>query len=146
MNTQTRKWGFNVKQQFEDYITRSRAIRSLSMPPEEPEAHIGEIYRLFNENFGKIKVLLAENKKILDQSVFRPLKNPDTLTAEQLAEFKNFADMLADLRCNAGRMFNPDLVQLFDSEQLQQQIEALITIDWEQLYREVFGKNVTLVL
>ena len=25
---------------------------------------------------------------------------------------KNFADMLADLRCNAGRMFNPDLVQL----------------------------------
>ena len=59
---------------------------------------------------------------------------------------KNFADMLADLRCNAGRMFNPDLVQLFDSEQLQQQIESLITVDREQLYREVFGKNVSLVL
>ena len=59
---------------------------------------------------------------------------------------KNFADMLADLRCNAGRMFNPDLVQLFDSEQLQQQIETLITVDREQLYREVFGKNVSLVL
>ena len=29
---------------------------------------------------------------------------------------KNFADMLADLRCNAGRMFNPDLVQLFVSK------------------------------
>ena len=59
---------------------------------------------------------------------------------------KNFADMLADLRYNAGRMFNPDLVQLFDSEQLQQQIETLITVDREQLYREVFGKNVSLVL
>ena len=54
--------------------------------------------------------------------------------------------MLADLRCNAGRMFNPDLVQLFDSEQLQQQIETLITVNREQLYREVFGKNVSLVL
>lgn len=60
------------------------------MPPEETEAHIGEIYRLFNENFAKIKVLLAENKK--------------------------------------------------------QQIESLITVDREQLYREVFGKNVSLVL
>ncbi len=59
---------------------------------------------------------------------------------------KNFADMLADLRYNAGRMFNPDLVQLFDSEQLQQQIETLITVDRGQLYREVFGKNVSLVL
>ena len=59
---------------------------------------------------------------------------------------KNFADMPADLRCNAGRMFNPDLVQLFDREQLQQQIESLITVDREQLYREVFGKNVSLVL
>lgn len=42
-----------MKQQFEDYITRSREIRSLSMPPEETEAHIGEIYRLFNENFAR---------------------------------------------------------------------------------------------
>lgn len=59
---------------------------------------------------------------------------------------KNFQDMLIDLRCNAGRMFNPDLVKLFDSESLQHQIEHLITAEREQLYREVFGKNVTLVL
>ncbi len=54
--------------------------------------------------------------------------------------------MLADLHCNAGRMFNPDLVQLFDSEQLQQEVGRLITAEREQLYREVFGKNVELVL
>ena len=59
---------------------------------------------------------------------------------------KNFADMLADLHCNAGRMFNPDLVQLFDSEQLQQEAGRLITVEREQLYREVFCKNVELVL
>lgn len=87
-----------MKQQFEDYITRSRKIRSLSMPPEETEAYIGEIYRLFNENFAKIKVLLAENKKILERDVFRPLKNTDKLTKEELEEFKDFARALANTR------------------------------------------------
>lgn len=87
-----------MKQQFEDYITRSREIRSLSMPPEETEAHIGEIYRLFNENFAKIKVLLAENKKILELDVFRPLNHMDHLTEEELEEFKNFARALANTR------------------------------------------------
>ena len=59
---------------------------------------------------------------------------------------KNFDDMLVDLRCNAGRMFNPDLVALFDSEELQEKVRNLITIDREQLYLDVFGKNVELVL
>ena len=40
---------------------------------------------------------------------------------------KNFDDMLADLRCNSGRMFNPDLVKLFDSENLQEKVRSLIT-------------------
>lgn len=96
--THLKKWGFNVKQQFEDYITRSREIRSLSMPPEETEAHIGEIYRLLNENFAKIKVLLAENKKILERDVFRPLKHTDRLTKEELEEFMDFARALANTR------------------------------------------------
>lgn len=43
-------------------------------------------------------------------------------------------------------MFNPDLVQLFDSEQLQQEAGRLIAVEREQLYREVFCKNVELVL
>lgn len=40
---------------------------------------------------------------------------------------KNFDDMLADLRCNSGRMFNPDLVKLFGSENLQEKVRSLIT-------------------
>lgn len=40
---------------------------------------------------------------------------------------KNSDDMLADLRCNSGRMFNPDLVKLFDSENLQEKVRSLIT-------------------
>ena len=43
-------------------------------------------------------------------------------------------------------MFNPDLVQLFDSEQLQQEAGRLINVEREQLYSEVFCKNVELVL
>lgn len=54
--------------------------------------------------------------------------------------------MLADLRCNAGRIFNPDLVRLFDSERLQEKIRNLVTVEREQLYLEVFGKNVKLIL
>ena len=59
---------------------------------------------------------------------------------------KNFDDMLADLRCNSGRMFNPDLVKLFDSEKLQKKVRELITVEREQLYLDVFGKNVELIL
>ena len=59
---------------------------------------------------------------------------------------KNFDDMLADLRCNSGRMFNPDLVKLFDSEKLQEKVRSLITAEREKLYLEVFGKNVELIL
>ncbi len=113
------------------------------MPPEDTEAHIGEIYRLFDENFAKIKVLLAENKKILDRDVFRPLKNTDRLTGDELEEFKE--NLLGTL------LFRPSIYErLYYDEamvrKLQQQIESLITVDREQLYREVFGKNVSLVL
>lgn len=59
---------------------------------------------------------------------------------------KNFDDMLADLRWNSGRMFNPDLVKLFDSEKLQKKVRELITVEREQLYLDVFGKNVELIL
>ena len=54
--------------------------------------------------------------------------------------------MLADLRCNSGRMFNPDLVALFDSEKLQEKVRNLITVEREQLYLDVFGKKVELIL
>ena len=54
--------------------------------------------------------------------------------------------MLADLRCNAGRIFNPDLVRLFDSERLQEKVRNLVTVEREQLYLEVSEKNVKLIL
>ena len=43
-------------------------------------------------------------------------------------------------------MFNPDLVKLFDSEKLQKKVRELITVEREQLYLDVFGKNVELIL
>lgn len=72
-----------MKKCYEDYIERSREIRRLSMPPEEGEKSAGEFYHLFNENFGKIKILLNENKTILDKEVYRPMKNPKRLTKEK---------------------------------------------------------------
>lgn len=55
---------------------------------------------LFNEEFDLIRLLDAATDSV----------------GRAYSSSKNFADMLADLRCNAGRMFNPDLVQLFVSK------------------------------
>lgn len=55
---------------------------------------------LFNEEFDLI----------------RPPRCATDSVGRAYSSSKNFADMLADLRCNAGRMFNPDLVQLFVSK------------------------------
>ena len=54
--------------------------------------------------------------------------------------------MLADLHCNASPIINPELQQLYDTEQHQNEEGRMITVEREQLYREVFGKNVELVL
>ena len=137
-----KKWGFNEKQQFEDYITRSREIHSLSMPPEEAEAHIGEIYR--------------------------PLKNTDKLTKEELEEFKDFARALFNEEFDLIRLhpqMGYELLSKWDStrpyaeaalyqiltcadclDAATDSVGRLITAEREQLYREVFGKNVELVL
>lgn len=55
---------------------------------------------LFNEEFDLI----------------RPPRCATDSVGRAYSSSKNFADMLADLRYNAGRMFNPDLVQLFVSK------------------------------
>lgn len=55
---------------------------------------------LFNEEFDLI----------------RPPRCATDSVGRAYSSSKNFADMLADLRCNAGRMFNPNLVQLFVSK------------------------------
>lgn len=83
---------------FDDYVALSQEIRSLSMPPEKAGKNAGEFYDLFNQNFGKIKVLLAQNKKILENEVFRPLKNPEKLTMELAAELIEFARELANTK------------------------------------------------
>lgn len=87
-----------MRQGFEEYIAHSKEIRSLSMPPEETGKKAGEFYRVFNENFGKIKVLLQENRKILDREVFRPLKKLDNLSLDGAAELMDFAENLADTK------------------------------------------------
>ena len=56
---------------------------------------------------------------------------------------KTMQDMAADMRVNAGRMFNPALVQLFEDPELFQQVETLITATREQMYYRVFSHEET---
>lgn len=53
---------------------------------------------------------------------------------------KNFVQMMDDLRSNSGRMFRPEIVDLFEnSEKLREQVEYLITTEREKLYRQTFS-------
>ena len=87
-----------MKACFEEYMERSTQIRRLSMPPEGAEENPGQFYRAFNENFNRIKVLLQENRDILDRRVYRPLKHPEMLNPEIAKELMEFSDALADTR------------------------------------------------
>lgn len=51
---------------------------------------------------------------------------------------KTFEEMLADLRQNSGRMFNPDLVALFDDETLCERVDRLLKYERRQMYDRVF--------
>lgn len=57
---------------------------------------------------------------------------------------KTMRDMVADMRSNAGRMFHPALVQLFEDPALYRQVEELITSTREQMYYRVFSQGGTL--
>ena len=52
---------------------------------------------------------------------------------------KTFEEMLVDLRRNSGRMFNPDLVALFDDAALCESVKKLLNFERERLYNQVFG-------
>ena len=52
---------------------------------------------------------------------------------------KTFEEMLEDLHRNSGRMFNPDLVALFDDAALCESVENLLRFERERLYNQVFG-------
>lgn len=54
---------------------------------------------------------------------------------------KSLDDMIADLRINSGRMFNPALVELFDDPDFCRRIEQLLTVEREQLYHHAFAKR-----
>ena len=54
---------------------------------------------------------------------------------------KDFALMLEDMRSNAGRMFAPEVVELFDQPELQEKTETLLTETREALYRDVFKRK-----
>ena len=45
-----------------------------------------------------------------------------------------------DLRSNSGRMFQPEIVDLFESsKRLQKRVEYLITAEREKLYKQAFS-------
>lgn len=52
---------------------------------------------------------------------------------------KTFEEMLDDLRRNSGRMFNPDLVALFDDAALCESVKKNLNYERERLYNQVFG-------
>ena len=52
---------------------------------------------------------------------------------------KTFEEMLDDLRRNSGRMFNPDLVALFDDAALCESVKKILNFERERLYNQVFG-------
>ena len=51
---------------------------------------------------------------------------------------KTIYDMVADMKVNAGRMFNPDLVALFDAPELVQYVDDMLTNRREQIYYRAF--------
>lgn len=54
---------------------------------------------------------------------------------------ESFEDMMEDLRRNSGRMFNPDLVALFEDERLQKRVLGLLRKERRELYYQIFGKR-----
>lgn len=48
---------------------------------------------------------------------------------------------MEDLRRNSGRMFNPDLVALFEGERLQKRVLGLLQKERRELYYQIFGKR-----
>ena len=55
---------------------------------------------------------------------------------------KTFEDMLGDLRNNSGRIFNPDLVALYDDERLQKKVAGFLQEERRALYHQAFSKRV----
>ena len=51
---------------------------------------------------------------------------------------KSVTDMVADMRVNAGRMFNPELVALFQQQKLVDEVDELVTNRREKIYYRVF--------
>ena len=49
---------------------------------------------------------------------------------------------MTDLRSNAGRIFHPDLVALFDDPALLGKISKLLTAGRMQLYTKAFNRSV----
>ena len=53
---------------------------------------------------------------------------------------KTFEEMLANLRQNSGRMFNPELVALFDDAALCEKVERLLLDERGRMYDRVFTR------
>ena len=51
---------------------------------------------------------------------------------------KTFEEMLVDLRQNSGRIFNPDLVALFDDAALCERVERLLKDERGKMYDRAF--------
>ncbi len=51
---------------------------------------------------------------------------------------KSIHDMVADMKANSGRMFNPDLVALFDNPELVAHVDDMLTNRREKIYYRAF--------
>ena len=113
------KSAYECMQRFTSYIMNSY----IELDGGIPFRHYYEKFArsLFNEEFDLIRLHPQMGYELLNKwDSTRPcadcLDAATDSVGRAYSSSKNFADMLADLRCNAGRMFNPDLVQLFVSK------------------------------
>lgn len=113
------KGAYECMQRFTSYIMNSY----IELDGGIPFRHYYEKFArsLFNEEFDLIRLHPQMGYELLNKwDSTRPcadcLDAATDSVGRAYSSSKNFADMLADLRCNAGRMFNPDLVQLFVSK------------------------------
>ncbi len=87
-----------MRRSFEEYLERSVEIRKLSMPPGQKAADSRSFYRRFHENFGRIKELLQQNRKVLDREFYLPLRRIQLLDEKTAEELMEFSDALANTR------------------------------------------------
>ena len=79
---------------FESYIERLRQIRTLSTPSLDGIEDASAYNKRLRENFIQIGRLAAENRALLENSLFPKLKAEEQLTQEEIEDFSAFEEKL----------------------------------------------------